>query len=147
GVDFKYGVTKGLSADFTYRTDFAQVEADEVQVNLTRFPLTFPEKRDFFLENRYAFVFGGAGGGGSGGDVPNIFYSRRIGLSELGPVPVIGGSRLSGKVGKWSLGLLNMETDKDVATSSLRTNFAVARVRRDILRRSGIGAIFTRRSV
>ena len=88
----KYGITKSLTADFTYNTDFAQVEADEVQVNLTRFNLLFPEKRDFFLEGAGDFTFGGAGGlGGSppplpganprriGGDAPAIFYSRRIG--------------------------------------------------------------------
>ncbi len=149
GVDMKYGITKGLTADFTYRTDFAQVEADEAQVNLTRFPVTFPEKRDFFLEGRSIFGFGaGAGGGGSGGATPAIFFTRRIGLSDLGPVPVIGGARLTGKIGnKWSVGLLNMETDRHVPTSSLRTNFSVARVRRDILRRSNVGVILTRRSV
>ena len=154
GLDVKYGLTKGLTADLTYNTDFAQVEADEAQVNLTRFSLSFPEKRDFFLEGQNIFAFatggGGGGGGGTGGagpDAPTVFYSRRIGLSGARAVPVIAGGRLTGKVGPWSLGLLNMETDNDATVSASRTNFAVLRVRRDVLRRSSVGAIFTRRSV
>jgi hypothetical protein len=147
GVNVKYGLTKGLTADLTIRTDFAQVEADEAQVNLTRFPLSFPEKRDFFLEGRNIFAFGaGTSGGGAAGEAPTVFFTRRIGLSDAGPVPVIAGARVAGKVGRWSLGVLDMETDNDEATSSVRTNFAVMRARRDVLRRSGIGGIFTRRS-
>ena len=75
GLDVKYGLTQNMTADFTYNTDFAQVEADEQQVNLTRFNLFFPEKREFFLENRRTFEFGGGGG-----DTPILFHSRRIGL-------------------------------------------------------------------
>ena len=85
GSTSKYGVTQNLTADFTYNTDFAQVEADEQQVNLTRFSLFFPEKREFFLENQGTFAFGGAGGdqtGGRRGDTPILFYSRRIGLDQ-----------------------------------------------------------------
>src|SRR4029079_7597432 len=80
GLDVKYGVTQNLTADFTYNTDFAQVEADEQQVNLTRFSLFFPEKREFFLENQGMFVFGGLTALGSAGnsDTPTMFYSRRI---------------------------------------------------------------------
>ena len=156
GVDVKYGVTKSLTADFTYNTDFAQVEADEVQVNLTRFSLLFPEKRDFFLEGQGLFTFGGVGGGSpplpgtnpaSGStDAPTIFYSRRIGLESGRAVPIIGGGRFSGRAGKWTIGALNIASDNDPIVSARRTDFTVLRVRRDILRRSAIGALFTQRS-
>jgi hypothetical protein len=155
GVDIKYGITKSLTADFTYNTDFAQVEADEVQVNLTRFNLQFPEKRDFFLEGQGTFTFGTVSGGGGGaagsagtsgaGDAPTIFYSRQIGLVAGQPVPIVGGGRLSGRAGRFSLGALNVETDD--AAGAKQTNFTVLRIRRDVLRRSTIGALLTRRSV
>ena len=120
GVDAKLGLTRSLTADLTYNTDFAQVEVDEQQVNLTRFSLFFPEKRDFFLEGRGIFNFarGGlsriGGGGGSrrgggrgsfgGGDVPTIFFSRRIGLQDGAVVPILGGGRVTGKVGAFDVG-------------------------------------------
>jgi hypothetical protein len=143
GVDVKYGLTKGLTLDFTYNTDFAQVEADEAQINLTRFNLFFPEKRDFFLESQGLFQFGSGGGA----DAPTIFYSRRIGLSHSRQVPVVGGVRLTGKAGPWSIGAFNMETDADALAEAQRTNFSVLRLRRNILQRSNIGGIFTRRSI
>ena len=168
GFDVKYGVTQNLTADFTYNTDFAQVEVDEQQVNLTRFSLFFPEKREFFLEGRGTFdfgrgaVFGGLGapggggrpgsGGFGGGDAPTIFFSRRIGLESGNTVPILGGGRLTGKVGDFSVGALNIQTD-DVQINNISdsgiggTNFTVLRVKRDILRRSSIGGIFTSRSV
>ena len=106
----KYGVTSGLTWDFTVNTDFSQVEADEQQINLTRFSLFFPEKRDFFLENSGVFQFGAGnergGGGGGGGGRQNasqdmiLFFSRRIGLSDNGDaIPILGGTRLTGRVG------------------------------------------------
>ncbi|HXG86705.1 MAG TPA: DUF5916 domain-containing protein [Vicinamibacterales bacterium] len=154
GLDVKYGLTKSLTADLTINTDFAQVEADEVQVNLTRFNLQFPEKRDFFLEGQGVFTFGNAGTGNlptagasqasGGGDAPTIFYSRQIGLTSGRPVPIDAGGRLSGRVGKFSVGALNINTDADGTTEA--TNFTVLRVRRDIWRRSTIGALFTNRS-
>ncbi len=162
GVDLKYGVTQNLTADFTYNTDFAQVEVDEQQVNLTRFSLFFPEKREFFLEGRGIFDFGkgarritgaipalrpGAGGFMGGGDVPTVFFSRRIGLDQGATVPILAGGRLNGKVGKFSIGALNIQTDDATHTSGVGTNFSVIRIKRDILRRSRIGAIFTGRSV
>ncbi|MBI4206446.1 MAG: carbohydrate binding family 9 domain-containing protein [Betaproteobacteria bacterium] len=148
GVDVKYGLTKGLTADLTYNTDFAQVEADEAQVNLTRFGLSFPEKREFFLEGQGIFQFGSGGAGDvPSADVPTIFYSRRIGLSGARAVPVIAGGRVTGRAGLWSVGALTMETDDDVAAAAAQTNFTVLRLRRDILRRSMLGGIFTRRSV
>ncbi len=160
GIDVKYGITQNLTADFTWNTDFAQVEVDERQVNLTRFPLFFPEKREFFLEGRG--IFGFASGGitrtssvarvavpGFFGDVnvPQLFYSRKIGLEEGRVVPIVGGARVTGKVGRFDVGLLNIHAGEEVVSDSKPTNFSVVRLRRDILRRSSVGAMFTNRSV
>ncbi len=138
GVDVKYGLTQNLAADLTYNTDFAQVEADDQQVNLTRFNQSFPEKRDFFLES--AGIFATVGGGSP------LFFSRQIGVSQGRDVPTIGGARVTGKLGRFSVGALNITTDKEAVTKSPQTNFTALRVRRDILRRSVIGAMFTNRS-
>ena len=152
GIDFKYGLTRSVIADFTYNTDFAQVEVDLQQVNLTRFSVFFPEKRDFFLEGQGIFAFGGAaaaGGGGGGNaasDVPILFFSRRIGLAGGQPVPVIGGGRLTGKVGSFDIGALNIVSDDDDSAGAVRTNFSVARVKRGILRQSYIGLVAAHRS-
>jgi len=161
GGDVKYGVTASLTADFTVNTDFAQVEIDEQQVNLTRFNLLFPEKRDFFLEGRGIFDFARGGPGAAGmmmtaatSDTPYLFYSRRIGLnrSRVPPfdnreVPIDAGARLSGKVGRYALGAMNIQTGDEPVSASPPTNFTVLRLKRDILRRSTIGAMFTNRSV
>ena len=160
GLDVKYGITQNLTADFTYNTDFAQVEVDEQQVNLTRFSLFFPEKREFFLEGRGVFDFarggvgggfGGPGGGGGGffggGSAPTLFYSRRIGLQGGQVVPILGGGRVTGKVGQFNVGALSIQADDQVSSGVASTNFTVARVKRDLLRRSAIGALFTNRSV
>jgi hypothetical protein len=147
GFDLKYGLTKGLTADLTYNTDFAQVEADEAQVNLTRFSLSFPEKREFFLEGSDLFNFGRSAGADLGGDAPSIFYSRRIGLNGAREVPVLAGGRVTGKAGPWGIGILNIETKEDEDAGIDQTNFAVVRVRRDVLRRSNVGAMFMNRSV
>jgi hypothetical protein len=145
GIDAKYGITSNVTLDATVNTDFAQVEIDEQQVNLTRFNLFFPEKRDFFLEGQGIFDFANAGGGGfRAPDVPIMFFSRRIGLDSGRPVPIKAGARLTGRVGKVSLGLLEIQTDEGALTPA--TNFLVARVKRDILRRSNIGIIATRRA-
>jgi hypothetical protein len=146
GFDIKYGVTKSLTLDLTYNTDFAQVEADEAQVNLTRFGLSFPEKRDFFLEGGGIFTFG-AVSGANAEDAPMIFYSRRIGLKDGRAIPVIGGGRLTGKAGPWTIGAINIEVDDEAALGAAQTNFTVMRLQRNILRRSSVGGIFTRRSV
>ncbi|MEE8590449.1 MAG: DUF5916 domain-containing protein [Spirochaetia bacterium] len=140
GLDVKYGVTPGLTLDLTLNTDFAQVEADEQQINLTRFSLFFPEKREFFLENAAIFQFGKVSGGfGPGGDlIP--FFSRRIGISEGELIPILGGARLTGRVGRYTLGLLSIQADELEPTPS--TNFSVVRLRRDILNRSEVGGIF-----
>ena len=161
GIDVKYGITQNLTADFTYNTDFAQVEVDERQVNLTRFPLFFPEKREFFLEGRGIFGFarggvtgrfGGPGGGPVGGvfgdvNVPQLFYSRKIGLERGRVIPIVGGARVTGKVGPFDVGALNIHTDDEMGSASEPTNFTVVRLRRDLLRRSSVGAMFTNRSV
>ena len=156
GGDVKYGLTANLTADFTVNTDFAQVEIDEQQVNLTRFSLFFPEKRDFFLEGRGVFDFarGGAGaqGGGASGaegsaDTPYLFYSRRIGLNNNRVIPITAGGRLTGKVGAFGIGIMNIHAGDEEFSQTPDTNFTVIRVKRDILRRSTIGAMFTNRSV
>jgi hypothetical protein len=146
GLDARVSVTQSLSADFTYNTDFAQVEADEQQVNLTRFSLFFPEKREFFLENAGLFNFGGAGGFGRGNATPTLFYSRRIGLEGGREVPILAGGRLTGRMGAFNVGVINIQTKANANRDLPATNFSVARVRRDILRRSSIGAILTNRS-
>jgi len=149
GFDFKYGLTRSLTADATVNTDFAQVEEDLQQVNLTRFSLQFPEKRDFFLEGQGIFNFGGArgsGGGGGNNDVPILFFSRRIGLSQGQSVPVVAGGRLTGTVGKIGVGALNLQTDDKSSAGAFATNFSVVRLKRDILRRSTIGLLATRRT-
>ena len=155
GLDVKYGVTQNLVADLTLNTDFAQVEADEQQVNLTRFSLFFPEKREFFLENQGLFAFGGGGTGpfGGGNDTPVLFYSRRIGYarrpgsSEGREVPMEAGGRLTGRVGDFSVGMMNVQTGSEPVTDTVPTNFSIVRLKRDLLRKSSVGAIFTRRSV
>ena len=141
GFDVKYGLTKNLTADLTVNTDFAQVEVDDQEVNLTRFNLLFPEKREFFLESVGNFSFGGAGGG-----APRIFHSRQIGLNRGQVVPILAGGRLTGKVGRFSIGALNIQTDTDAVSETPTTNFTVLRLRRDLLRRSAVGLIYTGRS-
>ncbi len=142
GIDVKYGVTSGLVWDFTVNTDFSQVEADEQQVNLTRFSLFFPEKRDFFLENSGIFQFGGGGqnfGGGNRSEM-QLFFSRQIGLSPDGSaIPILGGTRLTGRQGAYSIGVLNIQQREQSANPS--ANFTALRLRRDILSNSDIGAV------
>ena len=148
GLDVKYGVTPNLTADFTSNTDFGQVEDDEQQVNLTRFSLFFPEKRDFFLEARSTFDFGSAAGGiaARDPDVPALFYSRRIGLNRGRVIPIDAGGQLTGNVGKVRLGLLNIQAGDESVSGTPSTNFTALRVKRNILRRSFVGAMFTNRS-
>ena len=145
GIDFKYGLTQSLTLDLTYRTDFSQVEADQQQINLTRFNQFFPEKREFFLENFGIFGIA-AGGGGAAGGGTNLspFFSRRIGLSAAGtPIPIVGGARVSGRVGQYDIGLLAMKTERDGAVPS--NNFVVGRLRRIFAGNSAAGAVVTSR--
>ena len=138
GGDLKYSVTPALTLDATVNTDFAQVEVDDQQVNLDRFNLFFPEKRPFFLENAGFFSVGNQG-------EVDLFFSRRIGLSANGEaVPIIAGGRMSGKAGKFNIGLLNMQTN-DVDNRIASNNFAVVRVSRDLPNRSQVGGLITQR--
>ena len=148
GLDLKYGVTSNLTADLTFNTDFAQVEADQEQVNLTRFSLFFPEKRPFFLEGAGLFDFG----------IPRtsfrrpppllLFYSRRIGLEEGRAIPIISGGKITGKAGPYGIGMLNVvtnkyldKTDPDDIIDVPRTYYSVLRLTRDVFSGSRIGLI------
>ena len=147
GFDVKYGLTKGLTFDGTYNTDFAQVEDDVQQVNLTRFNLLFPERREFFLEGQGIFGFGGVNSRvTAGSNTPVLFFSRRIGLNNARPVPIVGGARITGKAGAYSIGVLNIQSDDELEAGALPTNFSVLRFKRDLFRRSNIGALYTRRA-
>lgn len=146
GMDMKINLSSTLTADLTYNTDFAQVEADQERINLTRFSLFFPEKRDFFLEGAETFTFGQTGGHSFRPDAGAIqlFYSRRIGLESGRFVPIIGGGRLNGKVGKYTLGVLSLQTEKtsidgDDPTIVPNTNFSVFRLKRNLFSRSSAG--------
>jgi len=145
GLDFKYGLTRSLILDATYRTDFAQVEEDLQQINLTRFSVFFPEKREFFIEGQGIFDFGGVQAGNSPGDVPLLFFSRQIGLSQGQAVPVLGGVRLTGRSGPFSIGVLNIQTEDEPSASAVATNFSALRIKRNLFRRSNVGAMATRR--
>ena len=137
GLDVKYNVTNNLTLDFSLNTDFAQVEADDQQVNLTRFSLFFPEKRRFFLERAsiFDFRFGGSS---------RLFYTRRIGLKEGQPVNIIGGGRLSGRIGSWDVGVLNVQTEGGSGLPS--ENFGVLRLRKQVLNNySFLGGMTTSR--
>ncbi|MBI3933534.1 MAG: carbohydrate binding family 9 domain-containing protein [Acidobacteria bacterium] len=138
GFDLKYGLTSGLTLDLSANTDFSQVEADAQQVNLTRFSPFFEEKREFFLENSGIFQFGSLRN-----DEALLFHSRTIGLAEGQPIPILGGARLTGRTGPYYLGFLNMQTRSEDAIPA--TNFTVARVRRNILGNSDLGAMLTSR--
>ena len=137
GLDVKYEVAKNLTLDVTVNTDFAQVEADDQQVNLTRFSLFFPEKRLFFQERASVFDF-------PTGGRDNLFYSRRIGIAGGEAVPIYGGTRLIGRLGDWDLGILSMQTRVDAAAPS--ENFGVFRLRRRVLNENSyVGGIATTR--
>ena len=147
GFDAKYGITSNLTADITYNTDFAQVEADEEQVNLTRFSLFFPEKRPFFLEGAGLFDFGIPRTSSRRPPPMLLFYSRRIGLAQGNAIPIIFGGKASGKVGSYGVGFLNVltnafhevGTDDDDPIDIPRTNFSVMRITKDIAAGSRIG--------
>ena len=148
GLDLKLGVTPSLTLDATYNTDFSQVEVDQEQVNLTRFSLFFPERREFFIENAGSFTFGDVEErnyrvGASLRDF-TLFNSRRIGLTSDGrPIPIVGGGRLSGRAGPWELGLLEMQTQR--SSSGPAENFGVLRARRNLWGNSDVGALVQRR--
>ena len=141
GMDAKISVGSSMALDLTYNTDFAQVEADEQQINLDRFSLFFPEKRSFFLENAGLFSVG-TGGGYFGPDI-EMFFSRRIGVGENGtPVPIIGGGRLTGTLSGMKVGVLSMRTDavKDVTDQN---QYSVLRLKKELPNRTHIGGMYT----
>ena len=140
GVDLKWGITSSMLLDASYRTDFSQVEADAQQINLTRFSLFFPEKRQFFLESPARFQVGLSAVETQRRDlVP--FFSRRIGLSSAGqPIPVIGGLRLTGQAGRQGIGLLTMQTDR--SGDDPGANYTVARLTREVTDQASVGAFY-----
>jgi hypothetical protein len=155
GLDLKYSITNNLTLDVTVNTDFAQVEADDQQVNLTRFSLFFPEKRLFFQERSSIFSFGTLerSDAGSGSTTNQLFYSRRIGLVGGQQVPLLGGMRLVGRAGGWDIGLLNMQAQRvpdfyNEGSALPTENFGVLRLRRQAFNPySYIGMMATTRYV
>jgi hypothetical protein len=138
GADLKYGVTPSITFDLTLNTDFSHVEADAQQVNLTRFPLFFQEKREFFLENSSLFQVAALDRSDA---LP--FHSRTIGLESGNPIPIFGGARLMGRAGQYELGMLNMQTRSEGAVPA--TNFTAVRLRRSLLASSNVGFLFLNR--
>ncbi len=134
GGDVNFDITPTLKLNLTVNTDFAQVESDRNQINLTRFSLYYPEKRQFFLEAKDIFEM-------YIGSMDQVFYSRRIGIQDGKEVPIIAGTRLFGKQNKTSVGVMSIQTA--AKESVLTTNYSVVRVRQDIGKQSNIGAIVT----
>jgi hypothetical protein len=142
GGDLKVSITNNLTADFTVNTDFAQIEADDEKINLSRFSLFHKEKRDFFNEQAGLFDMGE---GGSQSPQVKLFYSRRIGLVDNQQVDILGGQRLTGRIGNYTVGVMNIVTNHaDLEDGNEpRTLYSVARVRRDLGRRSSVGFMVT----
>jgi hypothetical protein len=137
GLDAKYSLTNNLTMDLTLNTDFAQVEADDQKINLTRYSLFFPEKRVFFQEKADVFDFSFLGGN-------NLFYSRRIGIYDDNPVRIYGGLRVTGRVNKWDLGILDMQTAP--FENNPGENFGVFRTKRTVFNQNSFaGGMFTSR--
>ena len=141
GMDAKVGVGSGLTLDLTYNTDFAQVEADEQQINLDRFSLFFPEKRAFFLENAGLFSVG-EGGTFFGPDI-EMFFSRRIGIGAGGAqVPILGGGRLTGTLSGLKVGALSMRTDAVEGVTD-GNHYSVMRLKKELPNRTHFGGMVT----
>lgn len=148
GLDMKVRLTSNVTADLTVNTDFAQVESDQEQFNLTPYSLFFPEKREFFLEGADVFRVGERSSEFNLGSTL-LFYSRTIGLSSDGmEIPVLGGTKVMGKAGKYDLGFLDIMTgstsyldDYDTRVDIGRTNYSVFRLKRDLFEKSSIGVI------
>lgn len=149
GGDVKVSVTSNLTADLTVNTDFAQVEADREETNLTRFSLFFPEKRQFFLEGAGLFDFGIPRTSYNAPPPLLLFYSRRIGIEEGHAIPIMAGGKVTGKVGGFGVGLLNVLTDNYSADATKsadavdvdRRNYSVLRIKRDLFTGSSVGMI------
>ncbi|MSO19017.1 MAG: hypothetical protein EXQ56_00905 [Acidobacteria bacterium] len=157
----KYRITQSLTADLTFRTDFAQTEVDDQEVNLDRFPLFYPEKREFFQEGAGVFEFGIAQNE-NGQAVSKLFHSRQIGLSPRRlPIPIVGGGRITGRIGGLIVGMMNVQTERFQVRTETNTptgvarfeeniaasNYSIFRVKRDVLNRSNIGGFFLNREV
>ena len=141
----KYRITPSLTADVTWRTDFAQTEVDDQQVNLDRFPLFFPEKREFFQEGAGVYEFGAVRGEGSN-PIFTMFHSRQIGLSpSRQPVPIVAGGRITGRVQGLTVGLLDVQTEALPSEGIPASNYGVVRVKRDLLERSSVGGFVMNR--
>ena len=149
GADVRYGVTPNLALDVSYNTDFAQVEADQEQVNLTQFSQFFPEKREFFLEGQGTFSFGTSSRSPPAGSTrsfgppsstPVLFFSRQIGIAGGQVVPILGGGRVTGKLGDFGVGALAMRSGANAAAGAQQTDFSVIRLKRDVLGRSTVVA-------
>lgn len=138
GMDVNYSITPNLRAGLTFNTDFAETEVDDRQVNLTRFPLFFPERRAFFLEGSSVFNFAPS-------SFPRPYFSRRIGLQGGEPVPIFGGGRVIGRVGQSDIGLIHIRT-REASDGTPPEDFTVARITNNILRESQFGIMYTRRS-
>lgn len=137
GLDVKYGIASNFTLDATVNTDFAQAEADNQQVNLTRFSLFFPEKRKFFQERSSLFDFRLE-------EQNRLFHSRRIGINQGDEIPILGGLRFTGNAGDWDLGFMNLQTGRKEAVSS--ENFGILRLKRKVFNpNSYAGAMFTSR--
>lgn len=146
-LDVNYSVTSSLRASLSINTDFAEVESDQRRVNLTRFPLRFPERRDFFLEGSSIFSFAPSSG-------PSPFYSRNIGIGSGQQIPIRYGTRMTGQVGQYEVGLYQIGTgdhsflDSDNLVATIPTErFTIGRVKRKILEQSSVGFIYTRRAM
>jgi len=144
GLDIKYGLNNNLTMDVTINTDFAQVEADDEQINLTRFSLFFPEKRTFFQERSSVFIFDFE-------PESSLFYSRQIGLNNGERVPILGGARITGMAGKWDIGFLDLQTQainkpEGFGETLASENFGLIRMRRQIINENSyVGGIITSR--
>ena len=136
GLDVNYNITPGLKASLTVNTDFAETEVDDRQINLTRFPIRFPEKRDFFLEGANIFRFAP-----SSGVYP--YFSRKIGLRSGNPIPILYGGRVIGKIGKVEVAAQQVKTRETDNFNS--EDFSVIRLKQNFLKESSIGVLYTRR--
>ena len=144
GLDLFYNPTPGLRTNLTINTDFAQTEVDQRQVNLTRFNLFFPERRDFFLDGALFFDFASSNGGGD--LLVNPFFSRRIGLGSDGtPQTINVGTKITGQVGGQDVGVLHVRTGDDDEAGLAGEDFSVVRVKRRLFQQSYVGALYTRR--